>query len=86
MAAVPHIAFSGRAIGLLGEADHLAQLIALARVRVEVRQRSELGRKADTAVTRADPRKLRHATGWTPRIPLDQTLADILDDWRKTKG
>jgi GDP-4-dehydro-6-deoxy-D-mannose reductase len=66
--------------------DLLDKLIALARVRVEVRQRSELGRKADTAVTRADPRKLRHATGWTPRIPLDQTLADILDDWRKTKG
>ena len=62
----------------------LDKLIALARVRVEVRSRAEPGRKADTAVTRADPRKLRHTTGWTPRIPLDQTLADILDDWRKS--
>ncbi len=62
----------------------LDKLIALARVKVEVRSRAEPGRKADTAVTRADPRKLRNTTGWTPRIPLDQTLADILDDWRKT--
>ena len=63
----------------------LDKLIALARVKVEVRQKSEPGRKADTAVTRADPRKLRDATGWAPRIPLDQTLADILDDWRKAR-
>ena len=62
----------------------LDKLIALARVKVEVRQKTEPGRKADTAVTRADPRKLRQTTGWTPRITLDQTLADILEDWRKT--
>ena len=61
----------------------LDQLLGLARVKVEVRQKVEPGRKADTAVTRADPRKLRLATGWAPRIPLAQTLADILDDWRK---
>ena len=63
--------------------DLLDKLIAFARVKVEVRQRSEPGRKADTAVTCADSRKLRAATGWVPRIPLAQTLADILDDWRK---
>lgn len=62
----------------------LDRLLALARVKVEVRERSEPGRKADTAVTRADTRKLRQATGWEPRIPLDQTLADVLNDWRKT--
>jgi GDP-4-dehydro-6-deoxy-D-mannose reductase len=61
----------------------LEKLLGLSRVKLEVRQRSEPGRKADTAVTRADPRKLRHATGWAPRIPLEQTLADILDDWRR---
>ena len=52
----------------------------------EVRQKVEPGRKADTAVTRADPGKLRRATGWVPRIPLDQTLADILADWREQAG
>jgi len=62
----------------------LDRLLGLARVKVEVRSRAEPNRKADTAVTRADARKLRHTTGWTPRIPLEQTLADILDDWRKS--
>ncbi|HJZ54162.1 MAG TPA: GDP-mannose 4,6-dehydratase [Gemmataceae bacterium] len=63
--------------------DLLDRLIGMSKVRIEVREKVEPGRKADTAVTRADTRKLRHATGWTPRIPLDQTLADILADWRK---
>ena len=63
--------------------DLLDKLIALARVKVEVRSKAEPERKADTAVTRADARKLRSTTGWFPKIPLEKTLSDILDDWRK---
>jgi GDP-4-dehydro-6-deoxy-D-mannose reductase len=63
--------------------DLLDRLVGMARVRVEVRQEVEPGRKADTAVTRADARKLRQLTGWEPRIPLEQTLADVLADWRQ---
>jgi GDP-4-dehydro-6-deoxy-D-mannose reductase len=58
-------------------------LLEMSRVTVEVRPRIEPGRKADTTVTRADPTKLRLATGWTARIALDQTLSDILNDWRR---
>jgi GDP-4-dehydro-6-deoxy-D-mannose reductase len=29
-----------------------------------------------------DSSKLRALTGWTPQIPLDETLCDVLDDWR----
>ncbi|MBX9626928.1 MAG: GDP-mannose 4,6-dehydratase [Gemmataceae bacterium] len=61
--------------------DLLDRLVRLGRVPVEVRERAD-GRRADTAVTRADTRKLRAATGWSPRIPLDRTLADVLDHWR----
>jgi GDP-4-dehydro-6-deoxy-D-mannose reductase len=43
----------------------------------------ELARPVDTPVLRGDPTKLQEATGWTPEITLDQTLADVLDDWRK---
>lgn len=66
--------------------DILDRLIGMAKVNVEVRQRLEPGRKADTAVTRANPGKLRALTGWTPQIPLDRTLADILNDWRTQNG
>jgi len=61
----------------------LDRLVKLARVPVEVRQRVEPGRRADTAVTRADNRKLRQTTGWEPRYDLDRSLADILDYWRR---
>jgi GDP-4-dehydro-6-deoxy-D-mannose reductase len=43
----------------------------------------DLFRPVDTPVLRGDPTRLREATGWTPSITLDQTLADVLDDWRK---
>jgi GDP-4-dehydro-6-deoxy-D-mannose reductase len=62
--------------------DLLDRLIGMARVKVEVRQKIEPDRKADTAVTRADAGKLHRLTGWSPRIPLEQTLSDILSDWR----
>ncbi len=64
--------------------DLLEKLIAMARVKVEVRQSVESNRKADTTVTRADAGKLHKTTGWIPRIPLEQTLNDILSYWRKT--
>lgn len=63
--------------------EFLDRLIGMARVPVEVRQKVDPSRKADTAVTRADPRKLRRATGWVPRFDLDRTLADVLEYWRE---
>jgi GDP-4-dehydro-6-deoxy-D-mannose reductase len=66
--------------------DLLDRLLKLATIPVEVRQKVEPGRKADTTVTKADTRKLHAATGWTPRIPLETTLADILNDWRQQAG
>ncbi len=62
--------------------EFLERLVGMSRVPVEVRQKVEPSRKADTAVTRADPRKLRRVTGWAPRYELDQTLADVLEFWR----
>jgi len=34
-------------------------------------------------VLRGDASKLRAATGWAPRIPEEQTVADLLDDMRE---
>jgi GDP-4-dehydro-6-deoxy-D-mannose reductase len=40
-------------------------------------------RPVDVPVLRGDNSKLRAATGWAPEIPLDTTLADVLDDARR---
>jgi GDP-4-dehydro-6-deoxy-D-mannose reductase len=58
----------------------LDKLVAMSKVKVDVVQK--LDRKADTAVTKADATKLKRATGWEPRISLEQSLKDILDHWR----
>jgi GDP-4-dehydro-6-deoxy-D-mannose reductase len=60
----------------------LRRLIELAGLSVELRQRAELVRAADTAVVRADASRLRRETGWAPRYALDSTLADTLAYWR----
>ncbi len=62
--------------------DLLDRLIALAGVTVEVRVDPERLRPADIPALVGDPAKLRAATGWAPQIGLEQTLRDLLDDWR----
>jgi GDP-4-dehydro-6-deoxy-D-mannose reductase len=60
----------------------LDRLVAAARVPVTVAEQPDPTRAGDAAVSRADTRKLRAATGWEPAYSLDRTLADMLDDWR----
>jgi GDP-4-dehydro-6-deoxy-D-mannose reductase len=62
--------------------DVLRRLIAIAGVEVEVRADPGRFRPSDIPVLIGDPRRLRTATGWEPRVDLDQTLRDLLDDWR----
>jgi len=62
----------------------LERLRKLARVPVEVRQREQPQRATESAALRADCRKLRALTGWTPAYSLDQTLADTLEHARST--
>jgi GDP-4-dehydro-6-deoxy-D-mannose reductase len=57
-------------------------LLAWTRQPVEVRAREDLVRPTDQQRVLVDASKLRRETGWTPRYPLQQTLADILDYWR----
>jgi GDP-4-dehydro-6-deoxy-D-mannose reductase len=64
----------------------LDRLIALAGVRVEARQTIDPERRGETVVSRGDFSKLRRATGWAPEYTLDQTLADMLADWRQCHG
>ncbi len=42
-----------------------------------------LMRRVDTPISYGDPTRLRAATGWQPAIPFEQTVRDVLEDWRK---
>jgi len=37
----------------------------------------------DTPISYGDPTRLRAATGWQPAISFEQTVRDVLEDWRK---
>lgn len=58
------------------------ELIRLAKYPIELAPDPDLIRPADIPVLRGDFSKLEAATGWRPEIPIEQTLADVLDDLR----
>jgi GDP-4-dehydro-6-deoxy-D-mannose reductase len=63
-------------------ADALETLTELAKTPVEVHTDPARVRPVDQPLLVADPSKLRQATGWEPRFPIDQTLSDMLRFWR----
>lgn len=61
----------------------LDALLALAPgLRVRVEEDPARLRPSDVPILCADATKLRERTGWTPAIPLERTLADLLEWWR----
>jgi GDP-4-dehydro-6-deoxy-D-mannose reductase len=62
--------------------DVAMQLLASARSPMTLRHDPTLERPVDVPVLRGDNRRIHKATGWTPAIPLEQTLSDVLDDMR----
>jgi GDP-4-dehydro-6-deoxy-D-mannose reductase len=71
---------SGRGTKL---ADALEFLRSKATAPVEVYVDPARVRPVDQPLLVADPSKLRAATGWAPAYSIEQTLADMLDYWRK---
>jgi GDP-4-dehydro-6-deoxy-D-mannose reductase len=70
---------SGRARSVRSVAD---QLVALAARPVDLVTDPALMRPSDVPVFVGDATRLREATGWEPEVPLEETLSDVLDDWR----
>lgn len=62
--------------------DVLERLLAMARVRVRVEEDPARMRPSDNPIVLGDAGRIREDTGWTPRIPIDTTLADLLEFWR----
>jgi GDP-4-dehydro-6-deoxy-D-mannose reductase len=75
----PYNVCSGRAFAMR---EVLDTLLAVADVRVDVRTDPSRYRPQDSSVIAGDPRRLAEETGWTPRIPLAQTLRDVFEYWR----
>ncbi len=57
-------------------------LLTESQVPIEVRPDPALMRPIDIPLVYSDCTPLQRCTGWTPQIPLQQTLRDILDYWR----
>jgi GDP-4-dehydro-6-deoxy-D-mannose reductase len=70
-----------------GRAVTVRELIDLVRAAARIPVRHEVDparvRAHDVPEVRGSAERLRAATGWTPEIPLDQTVADALDGWRQ---
>ena len=70
---------SGRAVAIR---EVLEMLVARARVPIRVHVDPARFRPNDVPLLLGDPARIREELGWTPLIPLEQTLDDVLDYWR----
>jgi GDP-4-dehydro-6-deoxy-D-mannose reductase len=64
--------------------DLLQALVDRARVKVDIKVDPGRVRPMDNPLVLGDPARLRDETGWEPRIPIEQTLEDLLAFWRRT--
>jgi len=70
---------SGTSIAI---ADILEMLVNLSNAKITVEQDQKRMRPSDTPEIRADISKLVACTGWKPEIALEETLRNVLEEWR----
>jgi GDP-4-dehydro-6-deoxy-D-mannose reductase len=63
--------------------DLLDAVVAQARVAVAVQPDPDRFRPNDTPLLLGDRSRIKEATGWEPRVPIEETLRDLLDYWRR---
>jgi GDP-4-dehydro-6-deoxy-D-mannose reductase len=61
-------------------------LLGMAKIKVQTKQDPARMRPSDVSVLQGDSTKFRAKTGWKPEIPLEKTLEDLLNYWRKRLG
>src|SRR5258708_38953363 len=61
-------------------------LVGLARVAVKTELDPERVRPGEPTVLALDASRFRARTGWEPKVPLDQSLADTLDHLRALRA
>jgi len=60
----------------------LEAIIRLSSAKITVEQDQTRMRPSDTPEIRADVSKLVACTGWKPKIALEETIKNVLDEWR----
>jgi GDP-4-dehydro-6-deoxy-D-mannose reductase len=63
--------------------DLLDTLVGLSSTSIEVELDPARLRPSDNPTIAGNPARIEMETGWAPRIPIQQTLADLLEYWRK---
>ena len=73
-----------------GRPEKVETLIELMRpetkLEVQVEPDPKLTRPIDTPIVYGSAERLRAATGWEPEIPVERSIADLLDWWREELG
>lgn len=72
---------SGHAIAIQ---ELLDTILSLSHANITVEIDVARLRPSDIPIIKADIHKVHTATGWTPEIPLEQTLLETLNYWRGT--
>lgn len=72
---------SGHAIAIQ---ELLDTILSLSHANITVEIDAARLRPSDIPIIKADIHKVHTATGWTPEIPLEQTLLETLNYWRGT--
>jgi GDP-4-dehydro-6-deoxy-D-mannose reductase len=63
-------------------AEILHRLVALSGVRADIQTDPTRMQRNDVPLLLGDATRIREDVGWAPTIPIDRTLADLLDYWR----
>ena len=71
---------SGKAISIQ---ELLDMLLKLSTVEITVKQDPSRMRPSDVQILLGDNTKFKELTGWSPEIPFEKTLKDLLDYWRE---
>ena len=77
---VPYNVCSGRATSIRSLVD---LFVSKARVKITVTQAPARFRPNDTPLILGDRSRIQNDTGWTPQIPLERTVDDLLAYWRQ---
>jgi GDP-4-dehydro-6-deoxy-D-mannose reductase len=64
----------------------IEMLCARARVSVTIEVDPARVRPADVPYLVGNPASLSRDTGWSPTLSLEQTLGDVMEEWRTSVG